>query len=207
MYLIDKPNAEQSLIIAGQTFPPTLAADNLETNTALTAFGGMFSARLNMNLREDKHWAYGAYAGAGAALGQRLLSASAGVQSDKTIESMQELQKEFVELVSTREVTAAELTNVINNDVRSLPGSFETAGAVSAEIANMIQYSRPDDYVRTLKARTEAQTLEAVRAAAKRHVDPNALTWVVVGDLKKIEAGVRALNWGEVTVIDPEQAN
>jgi len=207
IFLINKPNAEQSLIIAGQTLPPTSSPDYFETSTAITAFGGMFSARLNMNLREDKHWAYGAYAGAGSAQGQRLLSASAGVQSDKTIESLKELQKEFVELVSTREITAQELVNVVNNDVRSLPGSYETAGAVSAEISNMLQYKRPDDYVRTLKARIEGQSLESVRAAAKAHIDPKALTWVIVGDLSKIEAGIRALNWGEVTVIDPDQGS
>ncbi|WP_170113437.1 M16 family metallopeptidase [Ahniella affigens] len=204
VFLIDKPNAEQSLILAGETLPPASAPDYLQTNTAISAFGGLFSARLNMNLREDKHWAYGAYAWAGPARGQRLMSASAGVQSDKTIESLQEMQREFVELVSTREITADELQSVINNDVRSLPGYYETSGAVTAEISNMVLFGRPDDYVRTMKARTEAQTLEQVRQAAKQHIDPNALTWVIVGDLKKIEAGIRALKLGEVQVIDPD---
>lgn len=204
VYLIDKPNAEQSLILAGQTLPPESAPDYLPTNSAVSAFGGLFSARLNMNLREDKHWAYGAYAWASPARGQRLLSANAGVQSDKTIESLKEMQREFVELVSTREVTAEELQAVINNDVRSLPGYYETSGAVTAELSNMVLFDRPDDYVRTMKARTEAQTLEQVRQAAKQHIDPKTLTWVVVGDLKKIEAGIRALNLGEVTVVDPD---
>lgn len=206
IFLIDKPNAEQSLILAGQTLPSAAAPDYLQTNTAISAFGGLFSARLNMNLRENKHWAYGAYAWASPARGQRLLSASAGVQSDKTVESLQEMQREFVELVGKREITAEELQSVVNNDVRSLPGYYETSGAVTAEIANMVLFGRPDDYVRTMKARTEAQTLEQVRKAAKDHIDPATLTWVVVGDLKKIEAGIRALNLGEVQVIDLESA-
>ena len=165
---------------------------------------GEFTARINMNLREDKHWAYGAYSYASGALGQRPLMVSAGVQSDKTIESIKELQREFVEYSGTRPPTDAEILKIKIGDVRSLPGSFETAAAVLGALSDIVIYGRPDDYVQTLKASIEAQNDKDIAAAAKKYFQPDALTWVVVGDLSKIETGIRALNIGELKVLDAD---
>jgi predicted Zn-dependent peptidase len=88
--------------------------------------------------------------------------------------------------------------------VRSLPGGYETAGAVLSALAENALYGRPDDYVATLKQRTEAQTDENVRAAATQVIHPEQLTWVIVGDLQRIEAGVRALNLGPIQVLDSD---
>jgi zinc protease len=204
VYLMDKPNAEQSTIFAGHLLPPTRAEDRFVTNTAITALGGQFTARLNMNLREDKHWAYGAYTGAGEALGQRSLYAWAPVQTDKTIESIQEIAREFNEYVSSRPVTQEELDRLIANDVRSLPGQYETGAAAAGTLNSMVIFGHPDDYVQTMKARIEQQTLAQVGAAAKAHIRPQSLTWVIVGDLKKIEDGVRALKLGPVKILDAD---
>ncbi|MBP7623742.1 MAG: insulinase family protein, partial [Xanthomonadales bacterium] len=138
------------------------------------------------------------------ALGQRPLMTSAGVQSDKTIESIQELQREFVEFAGARPPTAEEILKIKTSDVRSLPGSFETAAAVLGAITDIVVYGRPDDYVQTLKASIEAQNDKDIAAAAQKYFQPDALTWVVVGDLSKIEAGIRALNLGEVKVLDAD---
>ena len=204
IFLIDKPNAEQSVILAGQLIPSSKAADRQVTQTANSVFGGEFTARINMNLREDKHWAYGAYSYASGALGQRPLMVSAGVQSDKTIESIKELQREFVEYSGTRPPTDAEILKIKIGDVRSLPGSFETAAAVLGALSDIVIYGRPDDYVQTLKASIEAQNDKDIAAAAKKYFQPDALTWVVVGDLSKIETGIRALNIGELKVLDAD---
>ena len=204
VFLMDKPNAEQSTIFAGHLLPTSTAPERLLTNTAISALGGQFSARLNMNLREDKHWAYGAYAFAGDALGQRSLSAWAPVQTDKTVESLQELLREFHDYVAARPISAEELQRLQQNDVRSLPGNYETLAAVAGSVNGIVVYGRPDDYVQTLKARIDAQTLEQVRAAAMANIHPEAMTWVVVGDLTKIEAGIRALNIGPVQILDAE---
>ncbi|MBL0040196.1 MAG: insulinase family protein [Xanthomonadales bacterium] len=204
VFLIDKPNAEQSVILAGQLIPSSKAADRQVMQTANSVFGGEFTARINMNLREDKHWAYGAYSYTSGALGQRPLMTSAGVQSDKTIESIQELQREFVEFAGARPPTAEEIQKIKTSDVRSLPGSFETAAAVLGAITDIVVYGRPDDYVQTLKASIEAQNDKDIAAAAQKYFQPDALTWVVVGDLSKIEAGIRALNLGEVKVLDAD---
>jgi predicted Zn-dependent peptidase len=93
---------------------------------------------------------------------------------------------------------------VIANDVRGLPGSFETASSVRSAVTGILIYDRPDDWVRTLKARTEAQTVDSINAAARAVIRPSAMTWVVVGDLSKIEQGIRELGIGEVRVLDAD---
>ena len=204
VFLIDKPGAQQSVIVAGLLAPPTTVANNLEIQTMNGAFGGTFTSRLNMNLREDKHWAYGAGSFASDALGQRPYLMYAPVQTDKTAESAAEILKEVKGLIGDKPLTSAEIQKIKVNDVRSLPGAYETAGAVLGALSDNALYDRPDDYVTTLKARTEAQTDADIRAAAAQIVQPEALTWVIVGDLSKIGAPVRALELGEVQVVDAD---
>ena len=204
VFLIDKPGAQQSLILAGLLAPSTIAANNQQIETMNDAFGGLFSARLNMNLREDKHWAYGSYSFMSNAKGQRPYMLYAPVQTDKTAESAAELLKEARDVIGSRPLTEAEIAKVKDSAVRGLPGSYETIGAVAGALADNALYGRPDDYVATLKQRIEAQRDADVQAAAREVVKPDALTWVIVGDLSKIEPGVRALNLGEVQVVDAD---
>jgi zinc protease len=204
VFLIDKPGAPQSQILTGQLIPSTTSADRMVTETAVSVFGGTFTSRINMNLREDKRWSYGAGTFSQAALAERPLITSAGVQTDKTAESMQEIQRELMEFSSTRPPTNEEINKIIGNDIRQLPGQFETSGAVLGALTEIKQFGYADDYVRTLRARTEAQSESEIRDVAKKYFNPSALTWVVIGDLSKIEAGVRALNLGEVQILDAD---
>jgi predicted Zn-dependent peptidase len=201
---MDKPGAQQSLILAGVVAPSTKAKNNLEIQTMNGAFGGTFTSRLNMNLREDKHWAYGAFSFLVNALGQRPFMLYAPVQTDRTAESAAELLREAKAVIGPKPLTHEEIEKIKLGDVRSMPGEYQTTGAVLGAMNGIVVYDRPDDYVQTLKPRIEAQTDAAVQAAAVEIVKPEALTWVIVGDLKKIEKPVRALNLGEVKVLDAE---
>ena len=204
VFLIDQPGAVQANIVAAQPLPSSSDAKTLQYDMANMIIGGDFTARLNMNLREDKHWSYGARSGAGGALGQRMWNASAPVQIDKTGESVAEVQREIAEFANGKApATAAEVEGMEKVMTLSLPGAYETAAAVMNTIASNALYGRPDDYVFKRKAEIEAMTPEQVNAAAKV-LDPNGLTWLVVGDLSKTEAPVRALNLGEVTVLDAD---
>ncbi len=204
VFLIDQPGAVQANIFAGQLVPSTMSDDATEFEFANTVLGGQFSARLNMNLREDKHWAYGAYSFSPDALGQRPWLAFAPVQIDKTAESMVEMKREVSEYASGKAPpTAAEVTKVRSNEIRSLPGAYETGRAVLGTIAGIVRYDRPDDYVFQHKAEIEGLTPAQVAKAAGT-IDPDALTWVVVGDLDKIGAPVRALELGAVQVLDAD---
>ncbi|HEV7490531.1 MAG TPA: insulinase family protein, partial [Rhodanobacteraceae bacterium] len=204
VYLVDKPGAQQSLILAGVLAPSTKAKNNLEIETMTSAFGGTFTSRLNMNLREDKHWAYGAFSFMTNALGQRPFMLYAPVQTDKTAESAAELLRESKEVIGPRPLTGEEIEKIKLDDVRSMPGHYQTVGAVLGAMNSIVVYDRPDDYVQTLKSHIEALTDPAVQAAANEIIKPDALTWVIVGDLKRIEKPVRALNIGDVKVLDAE---
>ncbi len=204
VFLIDQPGAVQANILGAQLVPSTRDPQALKLDIANSVLGGEFSSRLNMNLREDKHWAYGSYSGIGNALGQRAFQASAAVQIDKTAESLAELRKEIRDYASgARPATEAELARIQATEIRGLPGAYETAGAVQGTLAGIVRYGRPDDYVFRRKAEIESLTPAAINEAAKT-LKPEAVTWVVVGDLSKIEAPIRALNIGEVTVLDAD---
>ncbi|MCL6619142.1 MAG: insulinase family protein [Thermomonas hydrothermalis] len=204
VFLVDQPGAVQATLVAARLLPPSTDPATVQYDMANMVIGGDFTARLNMNLREDKHWSYGARSGASGAVGQRLWTATAPVQIDKTGEAMAEMQREIADYASgTRPASAEEVAGMARLMTLTLPGAYETAAAVLNTIASNVLYGRPDDYVFRRKAEIEAMTPAQVNAVAKA-LDPNGLTWLVVGDLSKTEAPVRALNLGEVTVIDAD---
>ncbi len=204
VYLLDRPGAQQSTILVGQLMPSSRAPDRLELNTANAVLGGTFTSRINMNLREQKHWSYGARSGLPETLGQRPWLLSAPVQSDRTLEAIAEIRREVAEFTGSRPATVEEIEKVRSRDVRALSGLYETNAAVSGAIADIVLFGRPDDYVRTLKQRLEAQTDAGVHAAAAQAFRPDALTWVIVGDLARIEAPIRQLGFGTVQVVDAD---
>ena len=204
VFLINRSDSPQSLILAGALVPSTTAPDYLPEQTANAVFGGTFTSRLNMNLRENKRWSYGARSSIQDALGQRPLLLQAPVQTDKTAESVSEALKEVRAIAGDAPPTEAEINKIKEARVRALPGSFETTAAVLGALATNQLYGRPDDYVPMLKQNIEAQTVAQVDAAAKQIFVPDSLTWVVVGDLSKIEKPVRALKIGKVEVIDAD---
>ncbi|WP_117309257.1 pitrilysin family protein [Stenotrophomonas sp. G4] len=204
VFLIDQPGAVQANLFAGQVVPPSSDPSSTRFDIANGVIGGDFTSRLNMNLREDKHWSYGARTSASNTVGQRPWMAMAPVQIDKTGPAMAEMRKEIAEFANgSKPATDAEVARIRNIQTLSLPGAYETASAVAATIGTIVQFKRPDDYVLRRKAEIEAMTPAQVQQAAAE-IKPQALTWVVVGDLKQTEAAVRALNLGEVTVIDAE---
>ncbi|MCC7461939.1 MAG: insulinase family protein [Gammaproteobacteria bacterium] len=204
VFLIDQPGAVQATIAAARLLPSSTDARSVEYDMANMVLGGDFTARLNMNLREDKHWSYGARSGAGNALGQRLWMALAPVQIDKTGEALAEMQREISDYASgQRPASAAEVEGMRRILTLSLPGAYETAAAVLATIGSNVLYGRPDDYVFRRKAEIEAMTPAQVNAVAGA-LDANGLTWLVVGDLSKTRAPVDALHLGELAVLDAD---
>ena len=129
---------------------------------------------------------------------------SASVQTDKTAESIAEALKEVRAIGTDKPPTAAELDKIKESRARTLPGEFEWTYMVLNTLKTNQLYGRPDDYVLKLKSNLDAQTPAQVDAAAKTLFVPDALTWVIVGDLSRIEQPVRALNIGEVKVIDAD---
>src|SRR5438876_9400428 len=135
-----------------------------------TVLGGAFVSRLNMNLREDKHWSYGAFSFLPNARGQRMFIAYAPVQTDKTKESLVEMNRELHDITKDRVVTADELAMAKGNLTQALPGSWETANEVSAAIRDMVQFSLAPDYYDTYAGKVKAMTLNDMNTAAQEVV-------------------------------------
>jgi zinc protease len=202
VFLIHRTGSEQSTIVAAHAAPPKSDPDDIAMQAADFSLGGSFTGRVNMNLREDKHWAYGAYTGMPDARGPRPYYAQASVQTDKTAEAMVELRKELSDVVGKRPLNEAELEQARKGMVLSLPGSAETTPEIAGFFVNILTFGLPDSYYNELIAKVRGLTLAQANAALKKYVHPEALTWVVVGDLARIEGPVRKLKFGEVTILD-----
>ena len=204
VYVIDRPGSLQSVIIAGHVAPPKANPQEVAIETMNGVLGGDFSSRVNMNLREDKHWSYGAYTFFRDARGQRPFLAYAPVQTDKTKEAVSELDKELRGIVKDRPIEPAELSRAQASLTLTLPGSWETMSALAASIGNIVTYGLDDRYYDSFADKVRAQTIQGVAAVAGEIVHPDQLIWVVVGDRSKIEPGLRELKLGEIRLIDTE---
>jgi zinc protease len=204
VYLIDKPGAQQSIIMVGNIAPPTANPDELAIQAMNDGLGGLFMSRINENLREDKHWSYGTSTFLFAARAQRPWMTIAPVQTDKTKESLAEVNKEFHTILSDRPLSKEELASVQDNETLSLPGSRETQEAVGDSINDLVHFGLPDDYYDTMASKIRALKSSDVAAAAKEIVHPDNLIWVIVGDRSKIEPGIRELGLGEIKLLDPD---
>ena len=204
VYLLDRPGSIQSIIFAGNLTLPRDNEQEIALQMANDVLGGQFTARLNMNLREDKHWSYGARSVVVGARGQRPFFAYAPVQTDKTKESMVEIAKELGALLKDAPPTEEEVERTTKQKVLELAGSWETIGSVSGSISEIVTYSLPDDYWATYTERIKGLEVPAVRASVDELIHLDRLIWVVVGDLAKIEPGIRELGLGEIRFIDPD---
>jgi len=201
--LVDQPGAAQSNVVVGHAIAPFDAATDTELSVMNGVFGGAFEARINMNLREDKGWSYGILSRVGRnASGDQVLYVSGGVQTDKTMESMIEIKREFEEFISSRPGTQAELDREILNRTRSIPGNFDSSHKFLSSMTKSDHYGLSFDYAEGEKERLQKVKLEGINERARQLVRPDQLTWVIVGDLSEIEEKVRSLDYGEVEVWD-----
>jgi zinc protease len=204
VYLIDKPDAEQTLILAANVAPPSSDPDIEAMRTVNTALGGSASARLSMNLRENKHWSYGAYSFLSDARGPQIFAGYAPVERAHTVDAMLEMRKELSGIVGTHPLSEAEIRAAKDMTVRALPGEFEGTAALAGGISTLVEMQLPDDYWNQLVPKVEALDAAQLGGAAAKMVKPSALTWIVVGDLAQIESGVRKANFGTVKVLDSD---
>lgn len=204
LYLIDKPGAQQSVILMGHVAPPKADPDDIAMNMFNNVLGGTFTSRINMNIREDKHWSYGAGSVIFNARGQRPFLAFAPIQSDKTKESVQEIMREMKEIISTRPTTQEELDKVLKNEILGLPGTWETIGAVGGSINEIVTFGLADDFYQTYSGKLSNLKLKDITNAAQKLLHPEQTVWVVVGDRAKVESTLKELGMGEVQLIDTD---
>ena len=185
--LVDRPDSPQSVVVG--VIPTTLTGtqDLIPVNTANDALGGSFLGRLNMDLRESKHWSYGVNGRFQTAEYAAPFVLAAPVQADKTGPSLAAARDDVVAFLGKAPMTDVEFRRAINGAINALPGTYETSDAVLAAMQSNDLYKRPDDYQMTLTSRYRALTLPQLNAAIQGALDPARMTWVVVGDASKVK--------------------
>jgi len=204
VYIIDKPGAPQSVVMCGHAAPSSADPDVIAIDMMNDILGGDFVSRINLNIREDKHWSYGAMSVLVGAKGQRPFLVLAPVQSDKTKETMIEIRNELEGILGKKPITTDEFQNMKNSRVLGLPGQWETMSAVQSSLASLVSYGLPDDYYQKYSGRLQKLAQEDLSMAAKKAIHPEAVVWVVVGDRAQIEPKIRELGYKSVVVIDAD---
>ncbi|MCU0237042.1 MAG: insulinase family protein [Acidobacteria bacterium] len=204
VYIIDKPASPQSVVIAGQLAPSSADPERIAMETMNFILGGDFVSRLNMNIREEKHWSYGAGSYLTGARGQQPFIAYAPVQADKTSETMAEMRKEMEGILGKKPISQDEFANAKKSQTLQLPGYWETMAAVEQSLVEMVRFAMPDDYFKLYPQRVLQLQIGDLERAAGRVIHPESVVWVVVGDRAAIEPGIRALGYGDVFVIDSD---
>jgi zinc protease len=167
-------------------------------------FGGIATSRLNRNLRLDKAWSYGTTGLLQDARGQRPFIVIAPVQTDRTRESIVEVNRELRDIAGARPISGEEFASIMRTQTLGLPGRWATLAALEAAAVQLVNYRYPDDYFSTYARRVRALAEPDLAAAARKFIRPDEVVWLVVGDLAKVEAGIRELGLGEVVKLDAD---
>jgi zinc protease len=194
--LVHRAAAAQSELRIGHIGVPRLTPDYHALLVMNIVLGGQFVSRINMNLREDKGYTYGARTSFDFRRGAGPFVLSASVQSEATIDAVIEALSELSAIRGDRPVTAAELQTGRAALTRGYPRNFETAEQISRGAAQLALYDLPDDYFSTFVPMVLAVDEAAVTMAAERYIDPSRLVTVIVGDREKVAPGIPRLNMG-----------
>ncbi len=201
LLLVDRPGAAQSELRIGHVAVSRRTPDYHALLLLNLVLGGQFVSRLNMNLREHKGYTYGARSWFEFRLGRGPFQMSASVQTDVTADAIREALGEVSAMRGDRPVTLDELETARAALTRGYPRNFETADQVARSVAQLALYELPDDYFATFVPRVEALGLDAIHDAAVRHLHPDRLVTLVVGDKARVESTLGGLALGAPALI------
>ncbi|WP_300973142.1 pitrilysin family protein [Sphingomonas sp. LHG3406-1] len=203
IYLVNVPNAPQSVVVAAQVTGLDPRADIIATQAGSEVLGGNFLSRINTDLRETRGWSYGA--GGNFSLNRNGVPyvLTAPVQADRTGDSIAAVKQQVTDLLGTKGVTDEELGRLVSNNVNTLPGRFETSSAVLNAMLSNSLLGRPDDYQEQLAAKYRALNQAGIDSSLRQAIDPNAFTWLVVGEAAKVQPQLAKLGY-PVQVIEPK---
>lgn len=205
VYLVDKPAAAQSVLAIGHIGQPRSTPDYFPLSVMNSILGGQFSSRLNLNLREDKHYTYGARSHLIFRQGPGPFQVECPVQTDKTAPALVEMVKEVTDINGPRPATDAEANFAKDRIIKGFPSKFATTAGVAGTIADVVIYKLPADYFSTYPSKIGAVTTADVNRVAKQYLKPGELIIVIVGDRSKIESELKALPFVKViNAVDPE---
>ncbi len=199
--LVDKPGAAQSVISVAQLGVPRTSPDYFPLLVMNTIFGGQFSSRLNMNLREEKGYTYGARSSFEWRQQLGPFVASASVQTAVTAPALAEFVKEFRDIAGGKPVSDKELAFAKASITRGYPAGFEAPSDIATRLDTIVEFNLPNDYFGAYVPSVAAVTAGDVMRVAKKYIDPGYLRIIVVGDRSQIESGLRQLDVGKHTEV------
>ncbi len=183
IFFVNVPGAAQSQVSMLHFGPKRTAADYFANSMMASVFGGGFSSRINMNLREDKGYSYGARGGFGYSKAYGTFQASASVRTDATYQTLLEIDREVKDLwKGTRLVTAEELDREKQGAILGLPGRFQTAQAALGQYRGLVYFGLPLDYYNKYVASVGKVTEAQIKASAAKQLKPGQAVYLIVGD-------------------------
>jgi len=199
--IVDKPGAPQSALVMLALGVPVTSPDLQAIQVMNYTLGGSFASRINMNLREEHGYTYGANSGFRTYREGGPFVSSGLVRTDVTGPAAKEMMYE-IKRFPTAPPTEAELKMAKDASVQSLPGQFETGGATAGALQTIFLYNRPLDYYSTLPAKYQAVTAADVERVAKEDVHPDHMVVLVVGDRVKVEPQMKEVDLGPIEIRD-----
>lgn len=202
--MINRPDSAQTMVMEILAGPSRSAADYYALSLADTAWGGSVTARLGMNLREKHGYSYGVFSFPTAYTKFGEWVAQGSVQTDKTKESVVEFRNELHAIAGEKQVSSDELARIRSYRARGYAQQFESMSRVSGQLMQLWAVGMPMTELQREPDELQKVTLDSVNAAAEKYANPGHATLLLVGDLSKIESGVRSLGLGPVEILDVE---
>ncbi len=202
VYLIDKPGAAQSELRFGHPGLPRNTPEYFPVQVMNTILGASFTSRLNTNIREVHGYAYGASSSFSMPKGKGTFLGASAVQSDATDKAVSEFIKEFNAIRTVQEAEAEKARNYL---ALGFPGEFESVESIAANVADVLFFNLPQNYLNTYIAQVMQVTRADIERVAKSRVDPKNMVLVIVGDKAKIEPGIKALKLGKIHYLKVEE--
>jgi zinc protease len=203
LVMVDKPGAPQTALRVTQIATNRKTPDYPALQVMNAALGGLFSSRINLNLREDKGYSYGMFSGFRYDRTPGPFVVAGSVRTDATGASIAEIFKELRNIRS-KPLPAAELAGARDSQVYSLPGQFETNSTIGASLAETYVFDLPADYWQTLPDQFRRVTAAQVQAVANKYLAPEQMKVIAVGDKAKVLPQLKNLGLGQPEMRDAD---
>ena len=203
LHIVSKPDAQQSELRLGCVYLPRRHPDYHTSVVMNAVLGGLFSSRINLNLREKHGYTYGAFSYLDWRRQAGPFVVSTAVQSEVTAPAAREAIAE-IEQIRAEKITEGELSLATSYLGGVFPIRYETTESIAGALATLVRYGLPDDFYDTYRDQVRAVSTDDVLRVARAHLNPSALQMVVVGDLERVRQPLEALEFGASTIYDTQ---
>ena len=201
IFIIDKPEAKQAVITAAQLIPPSTSKYNTQFLVANNIIVGNFFSRLNMNLRENKHWTHRVYNTILHTNENKIYMITTSVPVENAVDSIKAINSEYTDILKTKPITEKELQDAKIEFIRTLMQSLQNNNSLLNRVDYFSYNNRPTTYLTNLQNVIKNITLNNANNVLKNYLNPKEFIWLVIGDSKLIKEQVNSLGWRKPEII------